>query len=73
MTRANGRQKQKAAAQAASTSTTTITPAEKRKAARDRKKIATTALQQARGEIFDALTEEQQNALVGKIDEAFSD
>lgn len=67
MTRAKGK------AQAAAIAASTSTKAAKSKATRLRNKIAAAALEQARYEMFSALTEEQQNAVVEKIDEAFRD
>lgn len=71
MTRAKG--KAQAAAIAASTSTKAAKSKAKSKATRLRNKLAAAALQQARSEMFEDLTEEQQNAVVEKIDDAFRD
>jgi hypothetical protein len=68
MTRANGRQQAKAAAQAASPSTPT--KAEKRKADRDRRTILTAAFHIVRDRAYDALSEEEQDAINTKVDDA---
>jgi L-lactate utilization protein LutC len=60
--------KTKLAAQAASPST--LTKAEKRKADRDRRTILTAAFRIVRDRDYEALTEDEQNAITTKVDDA---